>query len=323
MFIQKSIVLLLLSCLSGPAIADEQPKAVIVEQPRMPEGGGRFTMPEGFAQAVFHIQHADCKSLGQVLIATIPGSRCAWVENSSDIVLSATPPDIESARKLIAQLDKPSMERAGTIAKIGVKHRRVEELGSLLMNLSVGQDIRLGVDRGGGRILLRGAEAEVKKAQSLLESLDVPVSTVFLEFSLLRADSGEARSQELPTDLKQVADEMGHLGRLSLIGRLSATTIEGEQFHVTGSFEGGLPVQIKGRVELGQGSESIVLKLSAEAKLASSTSGSTGKDNVTPPGYFELETTLALKPGDFAVVGSAPSGIGAGQSIVLVVQVKR
>ena len=314
MFIQKSIALLLLSCLAGPAIADQEPKASIVEQQRM---------PEGFAHTVFHIQHADCKSLAQVLGMTLPDSRCACLDHSSDLVFSAPPKDIEAARDLIEKLDKPSLERAGTIAKVGVKHRRVEELGSLLMSLSGGRDFRLGVDRGGGRILLRGGEAEVKKAQALLESLDVPVSTVFLEFSLLKADSGQPQPGELPVDLKQVADEMGHLGRLSLIGRLSSTTIEGEQFHVTGSFEGGLPVQIKGRVELGQGSESLVLKLSAEAKLAGSAGGSVEKDEVAPPGYFELETTLALKPGDFAVVGSAPNGISAGQSIVLVVQVKR
>jgi type II secretory pathway component GspD/PulD (secretin) len=314
MFIQKSIVALIISCLAAPAIFAQQPKAEPVEQK---------SMPEGHVNTVFRIQHANCKSLSQALSMAIPGCMCACIDNSSDMVFSADPKDIERARDLIEKLDKPAAERAGTIAKVSVKHRRVEELGSLLMSLAGGSELRMGIDRGGGRILLRGSEAHVKQAQALIESLDVPVSTVFLQFSLLRADAGQDQSKDLPVDLKQVADEMGHMGSLSLIGRLSATALEGEKFQVTGSFEGGLPVQIKGRVELGQGNESIVLQLSAEAKLVQASSDSAEKGKAAKHGYFDLETTLSLQPGDFAVVGSAPSGIGAGQSIVLVVQVKR
>ncbi len=340
LFMFHAITLLLITPQAALAQAGspEQP----TDQPAARSGRGRSArVPHPSERGpnvpiVIQLRHADCFEVERLLDGVF-GSYPSFAIALTNSVVFAGPEDVHAdALKLIAEVDKPATEGSGMdIARIRLMHRPPEDVARQISSIYGNRDMRIGVDEGRGWILLRGTESQLSSAKQIVQELDTPAGSASIEFAFLRAsDGGEMEGSAIPPDLADVANQLTHLGTLSMMGRLSTVAVEGEEFTVQGAISDARQFEIWGRLESSPDDGGVRVKIGArmflsekQAEEQEQPAEDTGQKRSVRrrqarPVGFEIETTVATQRGHYVVLGSAPTGWDSGESAILVLHVR-
>lgn len=315
------VIISVLCIFSQAALAFAYPPATT-----QPSRGGRgiaVAPRPNYEPAVLKLVNANCFEVSSMLAATFPGCTSYPVEQSNSVVFSGPPDSQAMARKLAAEMDTMASGRDGPrVVIVSVKHRRVEELVQHLNSVIDGRRLRVSGDRGRSKVLLRGDAEEIKQAETFLKELDTPAAGVSIEFAFVQAKaSGAAAGPPMPADLSEVAQELERFGNLTLLGRLSTVAVEGEKFGVEGRVDPGISVEIRGLVS--SVNQEGIVKADVKASLELLPAQAADSKDHSPTAYFNIETVVSTRRGEYLVLGSAPTGSQIGESAILVMHVRK
>jgi hypothetical protein len=307
----------IVTCLFATAVPADEPQVTT-----RPAARAR----EAVSTRVIRLRHAGAERIAGALQGMVPAVGVRPLGDSNTLILSGTPEAIAQISRLIEELDR--VDEGGRPAEVRlfpIRNRRAEEVVSQIMPLlDTFSDVRVAADRERSAIAIRGSRSSLEWIEPLITQLDTPTRRATLEFAFFGASADKPDSPEaIPADLQEVAKELRRLGSLRLFGRLSADAVEGEKFLIEGRVAGEYLMSIEGLIQSAAADGEVRVKLTARvvtdkpAPEAKSKEAWVGREPV-----FTLQTTVAVKRGDYAALGVAPSGANAGQTGVLVMQVQ-
>ena len=174
-------------------------------------------------QRVFHLKHADARSTADVIRSVMGACRVGFDERTNSVVVVATPDDMATLEKLLAEIDSPAAGQTDTqTAMIRLRREAPEDLLALIHTL-VSRRTRVAFDEGSGMLVIRGAGADVQEVERLIETLEqgeqeVPgsagehalqVSFYFVQglYGEEEGSRGPAAEQEIPGRKRSAVDE--------------------------------------------------------------------------------------------------------------------
>lgn len=284
---------------------------------------------------VIPMKNAECMEISDLLGRVLFKSQIVPVLRTNSIIYVG-PEDTEAqVRALIAEIDRPVEEgHALEPTILPVLHRPVEEIADQVGKVLAGRDVsdfRMAADRGRSVLVVRGRKAIADAARSLVEQLDKPAGTVVIEFAFFHADlNRDTPLGKIPPDLRPVAEELGgRFGALDLLGLLSTVAIEGEKFTVEGELADISEARVQGNLTSASSDGMVRMGIGAFMRFETPAAGNAqavgnkeGASASGPRPAFELQTVVQTKRGDYVVVGSAPTGWAAGESVILVLHVR-
>lgn len=298
-----------------------------------PQAGGgpppiRRSVP--FNPTIIRLQHADSFGLVCLLNDLRTNSEIVIAEDSrtNTVIVSGTDDDKARVEALIRELDVPaSTEHGSSVVTVNVEHRGAEELARQLQMVLGGREhnLRIAADENRAMLLLKGAGVDVNAAVELVKRLDTPSTSVNLEFSFFHADANSKEPDaDIPADLASVAKELKRFGRLEVLGRLSTTGLEHEEFAVEGRVLNTLHARVQGELDKAAPGGAVRLQLRAVLSMQAAPSPKPEGEGKSTGGIpsFDLGTVVLTKPGDYVVLGSAPTGWAPGESAILVLHVR-
>jgi hypothetical protein len=249
--------------------------------------------------------------------------------NLSDdrLVVCGSASDVRTMlEKYVPAIDVPGSSPASSAATfLRFQHYPVHDLMDLVR--TVAPKGRVGIDEVNQTLVINAGEPAVAAVRELLHQIDRPLQSVSMQFFFLRAakPGADGKQPALPQALQPVAQTLAENGfsRPTLLAPIIVVAEEGSRFesrsvlHV--ETEGWnnelLNFEVAGSVRL-QSSGGIA-HLALEAKVAGLSRA--WANDVEPA--FELQTSLALKVGQYLVLSAAPSSTLAGDGVALVVRV--
>ena len=279
---------------------------------------------------LFDLEHARSMELAHILSEILQGPYAHGEERSNTLIYSGPQELLDVVEKLVFRLDagtKPSRDEL-ELVMVAVKNRDVMELAEQLSNAFAGLPLRVAPDRGRSVLVLRGPKEVVSRAEEVIEKLDTPAPTAFLEFTYFKASLEEDSAQSAPIaeDLREVVQALKRFGRIELVGRLFTVAEEGRSFAIKGDIASEAYAQIRGRLLSAAKEGGVKIKINASLELqkpAAEAAAREGKPrSQARETGFHLETTLSTARGDYLILGSAPNGWKSGESAILVLQVR-
>jgi len=332
----KTRVICGISCcvlaLCTAAICAQTPGA---EAPKS-SGGKEHEAPE-MAVRIFPIQNTTCTEIAEILNRLQPwDSMVASDANTNSVIIKAAPDSLGKYESLIRELDRKgganpdSNQRSVTLE---IRFRSVRDIESRVKEVlgkgNPKEDNRVASDTARSRLLLRGSNAFVAAAIDLVQSLDMPAESVQVEFAYFLADRDpNVETPPPPPDLTEVAKSLERFGKLNLLGRLTCTVAEDEPVTIQGRLGTGLRARISGAIAKLGADGSVKMSLDADLEMEEpqqqpDPNSKSMQSPVRKTGGFTVKTSIATRRGDTVVIGTAPAGLADGQSVILVMQVRK
>jgi Bacterial type II/III secretion system short domain len=272
---------------------------------------------------VFRLEHAACWSLVETLRPLNFGVSIAVDESANAVILHGDPREIGKLAPLIAELDTTAAGESWKSAIIEVRHRGVEEVADLVRTAAEGiSPLRVSAAPSDQMLLVTGSPEGVAAAEELVSRIDKPVPSVAMSFFFVRGTVGGAEvspvSKDLPAGLRDVAKALGEsgVGGVSLLAPLSTRSSEGAEFRAGGYLDApdgrGLQFSVEGMVHRSDRTDE-TCRLTLRGRVSQTAKG---KRTI-----FDIETTLAVKLGDYVVLASAPGKSEHGDILALIVRV--
>ncbi len=294
--------------------------------------GGRGVAPASVAEQdapvvrCFDIRKSNPTKIADIVGQLFGRGRVVDVPSTGKLVFMGTPAEITQVEALLKEIDMPDQATSEpTLVITPVKHRPAGEVLHRLQEIIGGDSLlRISADESRGCIIALGrSSARMAAMQEILKELDTPAARVSLEFVYFSADLNPSDEKPvIPADLQEVAGELSRFGEIRLLGRLFADSVDGGRFKVEGRIYQHVTARVHGDVENADEGQPVLLRFEARANVESTFQTHTGGQELLS-GSFEIETRLTMNPGEYYVVGGSPAGLGEGQSIILVVQVRR
>jgi len=289
-------------------------------------GGSRRATP--VETHVFRLKHGEPHSLANLVQAACNIVAIAD-ERTNSVICAGSVGGVGRAVELLEELDQPAASGGSLtdLKMVPIKHREARDVALQLVETFRRLPITFSADRGRSMIVMSGSSDLVKKAMSVIESLDTPSNSATLEFAFFKASlNAEGDAPAVPQDLEAVVAELRRFGRIELLGRASMLVVEREEFKISGNLASVLEIDIRGHLLSASNDGSVKVVLQARLAADQSPEQPEGEDGKAArrsrrPG-FELETTISTTRGDYIVLGIAPSGWKAGESAILVLHVR-
>ncbi|RIK68088.1 MAG: hypothetical protein DCC65_04485 [Planctomycetota bacterium] len=294
--------------------------------------GGRGAAPPSVAEQdapavrCFDIRQSNPTKIADIVGQLYGRGRVVDVPSTGKLVFMGTPAEIAQVEALLKEIDLPDQVNAEpTLVITPVKHRPAGEVLDQLQK-TIGGDslLRISADESRGCIIALGrSSARMAAMHSILKEIDTPAARVSMEFVYFQADLNPAEEKSvIPADLQEVAGELSRFGEIRLLGRLFADSVDGGRFRVEGRIHQHVTAKVQGDVENAEEGQPVLLRFQARANVESFYRTDAGGQQ-SLSGSFEIETRLTMNSGEYYVVGGSPAGLAEGQSIILVVQVRR
>lgn len=295
-YIRKQSVALAFGCL----IASLLPATV----------GAQSENPKASLEIVV-VRHANADELAKMLMRAFPSHFHAMADpRTQRLILQATSSSVmESARKLIAELDIPVPGASGTSTVVlQLRHRKAADLLDVV-RVRLSPTGRVATEHARNALVVRDLESNVESVRKLVENLDVAPGRAAIELLVLGPNGSAlegAQAQHLGVELERLG-----LAGYGVVSRLMVLAVEGEQFAVE---EGNTfrKLSILGKLDIQDVSSSALLNLGVDLEKQSQNGVST----------VQFQSTLNIPLGDQAIVGLAPTGEDGAKPLVLVVSVK-
>lgn len=242
-------------------------------------------------------------------------------ERSNSLIVGGSEEKINQVIELVSELDK---QRDKTVLEqemnvVSIRNREVDEITARLRNLFEDEMLITG-DEQGRRVLLRGNADSIQSAINVIKQMDTPLPTASVEFAYFQVGTSDTEfSMETPDDLKPVARQLERFGTPRLVGRMTTSAVEGQNFSLNGQIAERTYLNISGRLLAAANDGAVKLELQSELRMHRAAEGER-RGKIESP-RFSLSTTVIANRGDFVVLGSAPLGWAPGESVILVVQV--
>lgn len=306
-----------------PAPAPKIPE-IPAAAPKLPgEAQPAVVAPENLRTVIFRPKHASSRDLAAMASRMYPNTRQHADERTNALILVGPEEVIPKLLELLEQLDGPAEPTARTdFATVRIRNRSANEVGKQIITVMSSRLLGVAVDDRGSTILLSGSRGMLSTVRQLIAELDSPAASVSIEFAFFQAGAAEREGAPapppIPADLAAVAKELERFGRLRLLGRLSTIALEAQEFNVNGRVSGDIRANVRGRVASGSGDGPVMLNIVSTLTFETSITEAASQ---SPPS-FELATVVSTKRGDYVVLGSAPAGLSAGESAILVLHVR-
>lgn len=245
-------------------------------------------------------------------------------ERTNSILFNGPAQSLAKLAELVPLIDVAVQNRQGSeLALIPVQHRGAEGIAGQIMSALAHEDIRVAVDAGRSVLILNGPPAAIEHARAIIKQLDTPAARVSMEFNFFRGTAGAAASSiPMPEDLQAIGKELERFGGIELIGRMSATAVEGESFEVEGQLLSEFSGEVRGRLEEATDQGSVRVNMEAKLMMVDLASAEGSSKGAINRGVFRAATTVVLQRGDFVVIGSSPAGMKGGDSVILVLNIR-
>ncbi|MBN2562744.1 MAG: hypothetical protein JXQ75_17615 [Phycisphaerae bacterium] len=309
---------------------EDRPTQPEAPQARASRGRARDAGVPVINPVVFRLRHASCFDVARMIEELAPQTSSYADARTNSVIYNGSSDTVEAIRSLIEELDRPIEEnQASEVAIVRVLHRGPGELAErILQTLGSRQcQLRIAADEGRSSILMSGPEPQLDTAKRILDQLDTPPATVNLEIAFFQAHldyNKDDLNAKIPADLADVAKELDRFGPHELLGRLSTIAVEHERFSVEGSISQNVTAMVKG--ELISVSPDTEARLRIETFLRLERARPTDEEGKAqqrgPSPTFQLETVILTKRGDYLILGSAPTGWDAGESVILVLHLR-
>ncbi len=241
------------------------------------------------------------------------------------LVVSGTAAAVQTVvEKYVPAIDVPGTgESATTAAFLKVQHYPIDELMGLVH--TVAPKGRVGLDELNRTLVVNATEPAVIAVRELLKQIDRPAQSVTLQFYFLRAAKpGDAKTETLPPALQPIGQALAENGFAQpvLMAPIIVMAQEGEKFEsrsvfspaATGGGSEMLEFFVDGSVRLQSAGE--VAQLALRARMG----GVIRLADAHLEPAFELHTSLAMKVGQYVILGAAPSSTARGDGVALVVR---
>lgn len=299
----------------------------------------------------FKLQYADPHEMAMMLDKVFQSTKTYADARTNTVIYAGPVSTLEDAQRLVEELDRPADEGAASDTIMIPVSRRPVELAEIIRRIVASRRFRIAADEGQSTLILAGSGPELAAARRIISQLDTVASSAYLEFAFFHAHQGVEQDEldvEIPADLAEVAREMQRFGAVELLGRLSAVTAEHQEFKIEGSIAEGVLASVEGVFLHFSANSSVKVQLKAFLRLEKSRPAEEGdkarrrgpsptskldeetfaeflKQQRSPQGpspTFELETVVQTQRGNYVVLGSAPTGWSAGESVLLVLYVR-
>ncbi|MFQ5429806.1 MAG: secretin N-terminal domain-containing protein [Phycisphaerae bacterium] len=296
--------------------------------PKQRTGGETAAVPRGEAR-VFDLKYAAAADVANI-IRRVSNLSAIAEDRYNRIIVVATEDQIPAVQGLIAKLDTPPPppEDESDFEIVLLKNRSARDLAAYLsdtFNSRHSRPLNVVADETRAALLLRGASSILDRCRKVIGELDRPAPTANLEFVFFSAKrSADSSSSTIPPDLKELSGDLRRFGRVELVGRLSTVATQGEKFQIVGRVSNLLGTDIEGRL-VAATADSVKVALQSRMSLtrpavprpaADETEKEVRRPSGRPPEFY-LNTVIAMKRGDYVLLGSAPNGWAPGESAIL------
>ncbi|HNQ23690.1 MAG TPA: hypothetical protein PKK06_11405 [Phycisphaerae bacterium] len=257
-------------------------------------------------------------------------------EATGQLVLRGEPKVVQAVRDLLQQVDQPPAERSARRTRLlPVGSYPLEEMAKIVLNSFGGEQVRVAPDMLNRQLAISAPPAVLDDIAGLVGELDLPTQTLTAQFFFIsgRIDpAAKPEGSKLPEALAPVARTLSASGLADLTQArmILVRSALGEQFRQRGEVQGGAGesfttsrFEVQGHLGGRGDSEQVELQLSANAEMF----GQLRQGNAVAAqgnlGEFRLETTLAVKCGEYVILGAAPASTDRGDAIALVVRIVR
>lgn len=215
--------------------------------------------------------------------------------------------------------------------------RRADDVIPLIHAVAMrGRLTQIAVDDRTRTLVVRAPQKDIEAIKSVLAHLSHPTRAVLVECFFIRGKlSGETDGEaKLPKHLSSVGKALGESGMssLELLAPMMISAQEGTRFESSATFgepiprnegrSGQLAFAIEGVVRLG--GDGGVAEITIEARVY----GQYRNENTPEQGrrkegqtQFNLETSVAIPVGDYAILAASPSSTAGGDIIALAIRV--
>lgn len=275
---------------------------------------------------VYRVENGDASYVANT-VTKLTGLQAISDMRTNSMIVSTNAAGHARVADIISKLDILSnVEQQSDVRIIEIANREVEDLARRTSEV-FRRDLTVSADEWGRRILLRGDRQIVELATQLIDSLDKPLPTATIEFAFFQVTDSSDKPEiigVMPNDLKDVSNELLRFGNVKLNGRMMTAAVESREFRINGAISEQTQFNVLG--QLGSAAENGVVKMSVEAKLERTDlveiENSPQRTRMRSS-LFSIQTTLIAPRGEYVVLGSAPHGTEAGQSVILVVHVPK